>query len=100
VQTLSDKMLLAIGRMTVAVGELEGLLAWLGGSPGETRPDAVLELARVAARGEAQRVALVEAAATQLARARIAVRTLNADFDDITAFLLRVRDDLAQPVEG
>jgi hypothetical protein len=98
VRRLPDETLLAIGRMTVAVGELESMLAWLGGDPDEMRPDRVLRAARTA--GGEQRAGLVEAAATQLARARMATRALDGDdaaFDDITGFLLRVRDDLAQP---
>ena len=103
-RTLPDETLIAIGRMTVAVGELESLLAWLGGAPDETRPDRLLELARAGVRGGggAKRAALVGAAATQLARARVAARVLEGDaaaFDDITAFLLRVRDGLTHDQE-
>jgi hypothetical protein len=101
VRTLSDGTLLAIGRMTVAVGELESMLAWLGGTPDEMRPDRVLQAARAA--GGERTAGLVEAAATQLARARMAARTLDGDaaaFDDITAFLLRIRDELAQPPDN
>jgi len=120
VQTLSEKTLAAIGRLTVAATDLEYLLAWVGAD--RAGGDAAAVFARpgealAAARGSVEFAApdfreelsvAVEASGTQLALAQSAVRRLWRDdaptdpavFDDIVARLLRCRELLQDSVEA
>jgi len=120
VQTLSEKALAAIGRMTVAATELEHLLAWVGAD--RTGGDAAAIFARPgepfrAARGSveftaapfrAEFIPRVEAAGTQLALSQSVLRRLWRDdapadpavFDEIAERLLACRDGLRHLVEA
>jgi hypothetical protein len=100
VQTLAEQTLTAIGRMTVAAGDLEHLLAWIGGAAAADP----LPAARAAAGTDL--IPYVEAAGTQLAQSRAAVRVLwqeggrrdAAMFDEITDRLVRLRATLGDLV--
>jgi hypothetical protein len=114
VQTLSEKVLAAIGRMTVAAAELEHLLAWIGAdrAGGDAaavfdRPGEPLKAARgsvefTAAPFRAEFIPRIEAAGAQLAVSQSALRHLwyvdtpanSAVFDDIAGRLLACRDGL------
>jgi hypothetical protein len=110
-----ERMLAAIGRMTVAATELEYLLAWIGADQeGDAfaEPGSALRAARdsVQFAPPAYReefIAAVEGAATQLARGQHVLRSLwreeapadPARFDDVTTFLQRTRDTLEALVE-
>jgi hypothetical protein len=119
VQTLSEKVLAAIGRMTVAATELEYLLAWIGADRAGGDAAAVFAQpgeALVAARGSVQFAAAavreelivaVEAAGRHLALAHSALRRLWRDdapadpavFDEIAARLLSCREWLRDFIE-
>ena len=80
-KTLAENTLAAIGRMTVAATDLELLAEWAAEKGGLDRP--------------------VDAVRTQLLIARNAVRRLcqdgtAADFDDLTAQLVRSHDWLRE----
>ena len=120
VQTLSEKTLAAIGRLTVAATDLEYLLAWVGAERAGGDAAAVFAQpgeALVAARGSVEfaapdfreeLVTMVEGAGTQLAVAHSAVRRLWRDdaptdpavFDDIAVRLLKIRGLLQRSVEA
>jgi len=119
VQTLPEKTLAAIGRMTVAATELEYLLAWIGADraggdaaavfavPGEPLRAARGSVEFAAPAQRADFITYVEAVGTQLALSQAALRRLWQDdtvpdparFDEIAARLLRVRDGLQSLVE-
>jgi len=118
-QTVSEKTLAAIGRMTVAATDLEYLLAWIGADRAGGDAAAVFAQpgdALVAARGSVQfaagsvreeLVAAVEAAGGQLAVSHSVLRRLWTDdvtgdpavFDEIAARLLACRDWLQARVD-
>jgi hypothetical protein len=120
VRELAEKMLAAVGRMTVAATDLEHLLAWIGAD--QAGGDAAAVFAQPgqplrAARGSVQFappahrdefIEMVEAAGTQLAQSQAVLRAMwcesghadTAMFDDIAARLLRCRDGLHTLVQA
>jgi hypothetical protein len=112
VQTLSEKMLASIGRMTVAAADLEYLLAEIaaerGGAVAFVRPGDALAAARDAVAASAGLVRAVEAAGTQLAIGDAALRRLWHDdanaadpaaFDAVAGQLVRCRAWLRDVVD-
>lgn len=118
-EKLSEQVLAAIGRMTVAAIELERVLAGVGADraggdaeavfaqPGEPLRAARGSVRFAAPERRADYVRLVEAAATQLAISQAALRAMwrggrtdAALFDETTTLLLGCRDALQELVEA
>lgn len=113
-QTLPEKVLTAIGRMTVAATELEHVLAWVGADraggdaaavfdqPGEPLKAARRSIEFTAAPFRAEFIPRIEAAGAQLAISQLVLRRLwredtpadPAVFDEIAHRLLACRDGL------
>jgi hypothetical protein len=109
---LPEATLTAVGRLTVAVTDLEQLLAWIGDASSLVRePGAALTAARRAVQeappdARDYLVGAVEAAATQLAIAQALRHSLSTSppdalvINETAARILRCREWLHRTVEG
>lgn len=111
---LTDGVVQAVGRLTLAATELEFLLAWIGADqaggdaaavfahPGEPLRAARGSVQFAAPERRAEFVGLVEAAGSYLMQGQTAVRSMwfensqvdAATFNEISGLLLRCRDQL------